>query len=89
VKRQNLPLLGPSAPNQDLHFGIALAYVDRADDAGDHLTLEATYPHVNAIAIPRPEALQIAVVERVDQSRNTRMPAPLWPVYHDRSSRDE
>jgi hypothetical protein len=89
VKRQDSSLLRSSAPKQDLHLRIALADVNRTDDPGDHSALQAAYPYVDSVAVPRPEAGQIAVVERVDQLGNVRMCASPGSVDHDWRSRDE
>jgi hypothetical protein len=89
VDRQDSSLLCSSAPEQDLHLEIALAGVDRADDAGDRSALQAADPHVDSLAISRPEALHIAVVERVDQLRSFRMCGAPGTVDHDRRSGDE
>src|SRR4030095_5836036 len=65
VKPENPTFLGTSASKQDLHLGIVLAHIDRADDTGDHPSLEATYPHVNSVAVARSEVREIAVIERI------------------------
>ena len=89
VKGKQPSLFGPSAPEEDLHLDISLARVDGADHPGDGPSLQAADPDVDLVAISRPKAGDIPIVERVDELGNLRMGAPLRTIDHDGRSRDE
>jgi hypothetical protein len=81
--------LFPGTADEQLDLGIPLLQIDSDDCRRDAHLRQAAAPDVDPSTIHAHSAVQIAVVQRVDELGQARVPAPRRPVDDDRLIRDQ
>lgn len=78
-----------SASEKDLDLRIPLDQVDGDHDRGRHLLLQGPDPHIDALPVGRHRPVEISVIQSIDESGITRMPAALRSVDDDLGSHNQ